>query len=131
MKLYPLAIALLAILLLGVAANAVTVLGPYAVQLPVDVQYEPPSSGLAYGPVMKYLSSTGYARLRLYTETGKWESDPIAVMKSDNSAFGELYGYMSVGGAARLSIHQRFDCWLDADEALAVSDFGDDTFALR
>lgn len=84
---------------------------------------------LSFSPEMKYLSPIGYARLRLFQETGCWESNPLGVMKSDPNSFSKTYHYLSVEGLARLSIYERFGYWVSLDTALALSDFGDDTFS--
>lgn len=84
---------------------------------------------LAYSPAMKYMSPAGYARLRAYTESGKWEADPLGLIASDKQAYTEVYGYMSVAGSARLGVFRHYGVWVSFDEALAISDFGDDTFS--
>jgi len=84
---------------------------------------------VAFTPTMKYLSPAGYARLRVYTETGHWEANPLGAMKNGVEAYSPEYGYLSVTGAARLAIYRNTGMWLTPDEALAISDFGDDTMS--
>lgn len=84
---------------------------------------------VAFTPTMGYLSSAGYARLRTYTETGRWEADPLGAMKKGIDAYSPEYGYLSVAGAARIAIYRNTGMWLSPDEALAISDFGDDTYS--
>jgi hypothetical protein len=127
MRLFTLTVMVFAILAAVVHAQATEVLGHKAVHHEMAAA----CPVLAYSQTMRYLSPAGYARLRLYTETGIWESDPIAATQADVNAYSEMYGFMSAGGAARLAIHQRFGVWLTPDEALAVSDYGDDTFSFQ